>query len=647
MRRRAHKRDGPPQLQFLTATDPSQFKDENAKRSVRSQAMIQYRYNAEQQKQQKQQKQQRGKGKGKEIAATTHVQAAHLATQRITPIVAYDGPYSYYGGEATIRAQAHDMQQDQEQQQHLYDAQVAAWGATSDGVFGKQSSWPASTLSRYRRVRPTVPLNSTAVGVLDYEDNDEREAQKMRIVIARFAATNYIGDGVDPFTVMPQFSSPELDSMFLVRKCTSTMATLARNRAFVTQTTMIKWLPVLLGHPYMLLSATLTVSTWLDMHAGINGDSKRTVLIKKETMGWLNERLRHPVEQSEDLTLIAILHLVAGEMWNCNEKTLHIHQSGIARLISHRGGMNQLQNQVTGEFAATLVYHCDIICESTPVPLFHTWEPLAYAPTSKWSALPESPLFCPRTEFYTILGDPRCSEYVYDLLSDMRDATDLFIDHFRGLNTVLDVEAEEHIMRVGLTAQEYDVKMADIRARLAALPSALVPGLPTTNDWLYESCRITAIIYMGSMLLREPFSVSADASRNPILSDMAAVTPSSLARGHLVSQDLTTALYKAISMSDTTTIWGDLSGVLYWVASVGSAAARTPETMNMPHMPRNGSQARAIWIRRNMVMFATRSLLMLFFEHPIPILVAQKKLLKVQELTASDSSGRVLSRVSS
>lgn len=78
------------------------------------------------------------------------------------------------------------------------------------------------------------------------------------------------------------------------------------------------------------------------MHAGCSGDSKRTALIKNETLGWINERLRNSATQFEDSTLMVILHLLAGEMWNCNEKTLRIHQSGIARLITHRGGMSSL-----------------------------------------------------------------------------------------------------------------------------------------------------------------------------------------------------------------------------------------------------------------------------------------------------------------
>jgi hypothetical protein len=51
---------------------------------------------------------------------------------------------------------------------------------------------------------------------------------------------------------------------------------------------------------------------------------------------------------------MVILHLLVGEMWSCNEKTLRIHESGIARLIAHRGGMEQLGgNGAMAEVAAS------------------------------------------------------------------------------------------------------------------------------------------------------------------------------------------------------------------------------------------------------------------------------------------------------
>jgi hypothetical protein len=90
------------------------------------------------------------------------------------------------------------------------------------------------------------------------------------------------------------------------------------------------------------------------MHAGCSGDTKRTVLVKGEVIGWINQRLRDGAQQFEDSTLMVILHLLVGEMWSCNEKTLRIHESGIARLIAHRGGMEQLGgNGAMAEVAAS------------------------------------------------------------------------------------------------------------------------------------------------------------------------------------------------------------------------------------------------------------------------------------------------------
>jgi hypothetical protein len=289
-----------------------------------------------------------------------------------------------------------------------------------------------------------------------------------------------------------------------------------------------------------------------------------------------------------------------------------------------------------------MIYHNSIFVECAPVPLFNNWEPSRYAPIEEWAALPESPLFCPRTEFFTILRTPRCSETTYELLCDMRDLTDLVIAHHAGLDTVIDMDVEEDSTRVGPSLEDYDAQMTSIRTRLAALPSAYTPGLPTTNDWLYEACRIAAIIYTGAILSHIPFSVSAEPSRNLILSDPVYMK-NCLAGGHLYSRPLTEALFEALTKSDTTSIWGDLSGVLYWVASVGAAAARTPATINMSQTPKSRSHAHAIWIRRCLIMHATRPLLLLVFQHPIPIIMAQKNLLKVQKLTGTGNSDRILS----
>lgn len=123
-------------------------------------------------------------------------------------------------------------------------------------------------------------------------------------------------------------------------------------RAFASDQTIKKWLPAMLAHPHIILSSTLLTSTLLDMYAGVSGDSKRTAMVKGETIEMINTRLRSQTMQLDNETLIVILHLFAGEMWSCDERTLRIHESGVARFVMQRGGMRQLLNNPIGEVAA-------------------------------------------------------------------------------------------------------------------------------------------------------------------------------------------------------------------------------------------------------------------------------------------------------
>jgi hypothetical protein len=271
------------------------------------------------------------------------------------------------------------------------------------------------------------------------------------------------------------------------------------------------------------------------------------------------------------------------------------------------------------------------------MPLFQKWEHSKFAPVASNIAIPESPLFCPRSEFFTIVRNARCSEITYDLLCDMRDLTDAFVLYNKGFGAVLDVEAEEESSQVSLSSAEYDAKVSAIRARLASLPSAYTPGLPTSNDWVYESCRIASIIYASAIIMRVPFSVASEPGRSVILADSVSLT-NSLAGGHLVSTRLTEALYEVLERTNMEDVWGEMSGVLYWVSIVAAAAARTPASINMSRTPRSRSEAYATWVRRCLIMFATRTMIILIFEHPLPMIMAQKKLLKVQELIGSGSS---------
>jgi len=280
----------------------------------------------------------------------------------------------------------------------------------------------------------------------------------------------------------------------------------------------------------------------------------------------------------------------------------------------------------------------NIFCESVPQAVFMNYDPMRQGPFDQNQPLPESPLYCPRSEFYTIVRCDLCSEYTYDLLCDMRDLTDLFLAHHNEMDSVQDIDSTIPRFNSAPSPYEYEQRVTDIQARLAAMPSAYCPGLPVSNDWVYESCRIAAIIYTTAIVLRVPFSSASDPTKSPILSN---AFSSSHSFGSQAPTRLTDILYQTLEKTPVRELWRLMSGTLYWVTAVGAAAARTPVTLDVSAKPRLRDDEFALWVRRCLIMFSTRTMVILNFQYAEPVLKTQKKLLRVQELIGDRGSRRL------
>jgi hypothetical protein len=197
-------------------------------------------------------------------------------------------------------------------QHHLPTSDPTPWASADDPAEYSEApepNWSTTWMSKPDSCSSTAlvmrPNNRSVIRVSDYEDTDTHEEQAIRMMVGTLARYHQIGDGVDPFIVLPQFKSSELDSLYLTRRCKSQPDSAACNamhrykvrrhyhhtltiqgmRTFTSASTIQKWLPAMLSHPHILLSATLLASTWLDMRSGCSGDSKRTVIVKGETIG--------------------------------------------------------------------------------------------------------------------------------------------------------------------------------------------------------------------------------------------------------------------------------------------------------------------------------------------------------------------------
>lgn len=206
----------------------------------------------------------------------------------------------------------------------------------------------------------------------------------------------------------------------------------------------------------------------------------------------------------------------------------------------------------------------------------------------------------------------------------MRNLTELFLEE-QGL---AELDDTQHLSRrdIGTKHLDYHVMVGRIRNRLNQLPSAHTPGLPISNDWVYESCRIAALIYSAALMGKVPFSATGASVSNLGLRDPARATPQAA---------LVDILFETLRLSDTHNLWDDMAGVLYWISTVGAAAARVAETTILSDTKLQSlAEERAIWIQRCLTMYSNRTMIVLIFQQPTAIIASQKTLLKIQRRLA-------------
>jgi hypothetical protein len=57
--------------------------------------------------------------------------------------------------------------------------------------------------------------------VTDYDERENAFEAQMRIIVGKIATLSLVGDGVDPFDVIPKFICPDINSIYLMRNCKS------------------------------------------------------------------------------------------------------------------------------------------------------------------------------------------------------------------------------------------------------------------------------------------------------------------------------------------------------------------------------------------------------------------------------------------
>jgi hypothetical protein len=227
-----------------------------------------------------------------------------------------------------------------------------------------------------------------------------------------------------------------------------------------------------------------------------------------------------------------------------------------------------------------------------------------FVPSSKSSALNVHP--CPISPLYAPIGDllslrDSCSNRTYDVISDMHNLTQTFVH--RGSFGTDTFQSDPHFA-------SFDNHMQQIYTRLLLRTTTENDAAP---DWIYESCRLAALIYCGSIVQGLSFSESANT-----------IHATTEAEGGTTTTTLIRALHNAIVKTDIHGLWGDMCGVLLWVYHVGGSAC-------WPKL-HQGFHVHDAWPRKWFALFAVKSAFLHSFTHTEAVVEAQRKMLQIQHL---------------
>jgi len=171
-------------------------------------------------------------------------------------------------------------------------------------------------------------------------------------------------------------------------------------------------------------------------------------------------------------------------------------------------------------------------------------------PISNSELIAESPLFCPRDDFYSIRSLESCSEGTLRILH----ATKSLVD------ATLDINDPTPSQEPELSRRRYETAKSQLTVLLSATSDRM------HVDYVYECCRLAALIMSRAIDTGTPLK---ETDNYPI-----------------------SELKSAMQKTDIGSAWGRMSGVLFWIVLVGASAA----VIGTPHHSYMESALRHVYV---------------------------------------------------
>lgn len=213
--------------------------------------------------------------------------------------------------------------------------------------------------------------------------------------------------------------------------------------------------------------------------------------------------------------------------------------------------------------------------------------------------VPESPLYRPYNSFYVLPASSNCSARTYQLICDMESMTGVFLATYNP-----NLPQADHAYPTPSTDASQQEALTSFRDRVSILPS-IRDEEAGQRDWIYECCRLAALIYTDALCRQVPFTSAAERILPDSIPSRSAYLPSHL--------------YEALQNTNVSDCWGDASGLYYWACLVGASASRHTDA------PEAHDEATRIWVRRCFNIYCARARSVAMFKHPSPVVATLQR----------------------
>lgn len=296
-----------------------------------------------------------------------------------------------------------------------------------------------------------------------------------------------IGKSLDPFGTMFQARHPLVSVEHLKLDC---------SKYFGTKSLGKYWIPTALDHPHTFLGTLCLATAYNDVLQELTHESVQTVALRQEVIHLVGRKLQSQSESIAHHNFMAVIQLIISEIIGREEFGLNYHLNGIEKMISLKGGLNQIK-ELDGRLANSITWICianSILHEKTPSRIY-----LDHATANskhqypQTATIPESPLYLPypRLSFQTLQNIPACAGKTLELLNEVRSIIDMSLHQTKQAR-----RNSDSIMNIYRRITNFQ----------AFPPISQLGHEPTEVDNRYEAIRIAAVIQATAIAYSMPLS---------------------------------------------------------------------------------------------------------------------------------------------